>query len=197
MEKQIQSLTSELNHLKNNQNNVTTLQPKIIHYKKANRRPHRQVCTSQITTTSKKWKHIITNSKKRSERLCTKQERDKRGPKQCYTANTKHYASINHIRKAIYCTKRYRNDPLSNVINLSKKTFTYNEFKLLHKDLFFCPTPGKYTKSKYAKYINDFIRIIKLKAHFKTTQPLWKKGVIQFITSSSEKSGSLKKHITL
>ena len=44
MEKQIQSLTSELNHLKNNQNNVTTLQPKIIHYKKANRRPHRQVC---------------------------------------------------------------------------------------------------------------------------------------------------------
>ena len=44
MEKQIQSLTSELNHLKNNQNNVTTLQSKIIHYKKAKRRPHRQVC---------------------------------------------------------------------------------------------------------------------------------------------------------
>ena len=27
--------------------------------------------------------------------------------------NTKHYASINHIRKAIYCTQRYLNDTLT------------------------------------------------------------------------------------
>ena len=74
---------------------------------------------------------------------------------------------------------------LNNIIILSKKTFTYNEFKLLSKDLNFCPTPGKYIKSKYNKDINDFIRRIKLKAHFKTTQPLSK--TIQFTKISSEK----------
>ena len=52
---------------------------------------------------------------------------------------------------------------------MSEKTFTYNEFKLLNKDLNFCPTPEKYNKSKYTKDINDFIRRIKLKAHLKTT----------------------------
>ena len=109
----------------------------------------------------------------------------------------KHHESLNHIRKAIYCTQRNRNDPLNNVVNVSKNTFTYNEFKLLNKNLNFCPTPAEYNKSKYTKDINDFIRRIKLKAHFKTTQPLAKKDVTQFRKSSSEKSGSLKKHITL
>ena len=44
MEKQIQTLTSELNHLKNNQNNVTSFATKIIHNNKCKRRPQRQVC---------------------------------------------------------------------------------------------------------------------------------------------------------
>ena len=79
----------------------------------------------------------------------TKQARDKLGPKRCYAANTKHHTSIDNVRKAIYPTQRYRNDPLNNVVNLSKKTFTYNEFKLLHKDLNFCPTPGKYNTLKH------------------------------------------------
>lgn len=68
-----------------------------------------------------------------------------------------------------------------------KKGNTYNEFKLLNKDLNFCPTPRKYNKSKHTKYINDFIRGITLKAQFKTTQSLAKKDVIQFTKSSSEK----------
>ena len=63
----------------------------------------------------------------------------------------------------------------------------YNEFKLLNKDLNFCLTPGKYNKSKYTKDINDFIRRIKLKAQFKTTQPRAKKNVIQFTKNSFEK----------
>ena len=53
---------------------------------------------------------------RRSEHLCTKQRHDKQGPKQRYAATTKHHASINHIRKTIYCTQRHRNDSLTNVI---------------------------------------------------------------------------------
>ena len=48
----------------------------------------------------------------------------------------------------------------------------------------FYPNLRKYNKSKYIKDINDFIRRIKLKAHFK---PLPKKDVIQFTKRSSEK----------
>ena len=69
----------------------------------------------------------------------------------------------------IYRTERYLNDSLSNVINLSKNTLTYNEVKLLNKELNFCQTPEKYNEPKYEKDINDFIRRIKLKAHSKTT----------------------------
>ena len=54
--------------------------------------------------------------------------------------------------------------------NLSRKTFTYNEFKLLHKDLNFCPTPEKYSKTNYDTDIQHFIRKIKLKVHFKATE---------------------------
>ena len=57
------------------------------------------------------------------------------------------YASINHIPKGIYRKQRYR---------------------MLNKDII-CPTPGKHSKSKYTKDINDFIRTIKSKAHFKIT----------------------------
>ena len=100
----------------------------------------------------------------------------------------KHHASINHISKAIYCRQRYRKDPLNNFVNLSKKTFTYNEFRLLNKRLKLLSNPREYNKSKYTKDINDFIRRIKLEAHFKTTQPLAKKDVVQFTKSSSEKN---------
>ena len=66
----------------------------------------------------------------------------------------------------------------------------YNEFKLLNKDLNFCPTPEKYNKSKCTKDINNFMRRIKLKAHFKTTKPLSKKDIIQLLRVLLEKSGS-------
>ena len=52
---------------------------------------------------------------------------------------------------------------------------------------YLCPTLKIYNKSKYKKDINDFIRRIKLKAHFKTTQPLAEKDVIKFTKSSSRK----------
>ena len=68
-----------------------------------------------------------------------------------------------------------------NIINLSKKTFTYNELKLLNKDLNFYQTQGKYNKSKYAIDIHDFIRRKRLKTYFKVAQLLSKKDITQFI----------------
>ena len=66
----------------------------------------------------------------------------------------------------------------------------YNEFKRLNKDLNFRPTAEKYNKSKCTKDINNFMRRIKLKAHFKTTKPLSKKDIIQLLRVLLEKSGS-------
>ena len=152
MEKQIQILTSELSQLKNNHNKLT----KLWNQKSfTTTKPNHQILIDTLTTKylieySNKWKHILTNSKKRYKRFWTKQRRGKRGPKRRYTANTRNHASINYIRKAIYRTQRYRNDPLNNAVDLSKKTskktLTYNEFKLLkkgHKRLKLLFKPGK------------------------------------------------------
>ena len=62
---------------------------------------------------------------------------------------------------------RYRLDPSNNVINLSTKSFTFYEFKLLNKNLNFSPTPNTYNKKQFKSDINAFVRKVKLKAHFK------------------------------
>ena len=56
MEKQIQTLTSELNHLKNNQNNVTTFVTKksFTTTNPNNTLTAKYAITSQTTNTSKK-----------------------------------------------------------------------------------------------------------------------------------------------
>ena len=61
--------------------------------------------------------------------------------------------------------------PLSNVINihLSLKSFTFYEFKLLNKNLNFCPTPNRH-KKQFKNEINIFIRKVKLKAHYKNNE---------------------------
>lgn len=52
---------------------------------------------------------------------------------------------------------RYHLDPLTNVINLSKKLYTFYEFKLLIKSLNFCPTPNRYNKKQLKNNINAII----------------------------------------
>lgn len=57
------------------------------------------------------------------------------------------------------------------VINLSNKSFTLYEFKVLNKSLNFCPTPIKmYKKTQFRNDINAFIRKIKLQAYFKKNE---------------------------
>ena len=87
--------------------------------------------------------------------------------KRSNTSNSKYNANVNRIRKTLQRTIRYHLDPLNNVINLSTKSFTFYEFKLLNKNLNFCPTPNRYNKKQFKNDIETFIRKVKLKAHFK------------------------------
>ena len=80
---------------------------------------------------------------------------------------------------------------MNNVINLSNKAFTIYEFKLLHKNLNFCPTPNRYNKTQSRNDINAFIRKIKLQAYFKNTEQNLDYG--QFRVSHNNKTWTSKK----
>ena len=67
-------------------------------------------------------------------------------------------------------TIRYHLDLSNNVINLSTKSFIFYEFKLLNKNLNFCPTPKIYTKKQFKNDIDTFIRNAKLKTLFKNKE---------------------------
>ena len=61
------------------------------------------------------------------------------------------------------------------MINLSKHSFSKDTYKLLNKNLSFIPTPGIYSKSKLNDELQNFYRLIKLKAYFKDTESTTKK----------------------
>ena len=83
---------------------------------------------------------------------------------------SKYNANVNRIRKTLQRTIRFHLDPLNNVINLSAKSSTFYEFKLLNKNLNFCYTPNRYNKKQFKNDIDTFIRKVKLKAHFKNKE---------------------------
>ena len=57
-------------------------------------------------------------------------------------------------------------DPIGSVVNLSRKTFAKDTFKLLNKNLTFIPT-FKTNKQKLYIEMASFFRLVKLKSHFK------------------------------
>lgn len=61
---------------------------------------------------------------------------------------------------------RYRDNPERNAINLSRYSFTKSQFKVLNKNLNFCPDPGYYNKKEIKTVIKNFERKIKSKAFF-------------------------------
>ena len=61
------------------------------------------------------------------------------------------------------------------MINLSKHPFSKDTYKLLNKNLSFIPNPGIYSKSKLNDELQNFYRLIKLKAYFKDTESTTKK----------------------
>ena len=70
-------------------------------------------------------------------------------------------------KRTVEDTTGHQFDPIGNVINLSNKTFTKETFKLLNKNLNFIPTPSIFNKNPLNKELDDFFRLIKLKAYFK------------------------------
>ena len=56
---------------------------------------------------------------------------------------------------------------MGNVINLSNKTFTKKTCQLLNKNLNFITTPSIFNKNQLNNELDDFFRLIKLKAYFK------------------------------
>ena len=129
------------------------------------------IFTKKILHTAKKRHNFLfTKFKKLAGRLCREQRRDKIRIKRSHTSNSKYNANVNRIGKTLQRTIRYHLDPLNNVINLSTKSFTFYEFKLLNKNLNFCPTPNRYNKKQFKNDIETFIRKVKLKAHFKNKE---------------------------
>ena len=61
------------------------------------------------------------------------------------------------------------------MINSSKHSSSKDTYKLLNKNLSFIPTPGIYSKSKLNDELQNFYRLIKLKAYFKDNESTTKK----------------------
>ena len=98
-----------------------------------------------------------------------KQPNSERNGSKRYSTNHKyHHGCIKKLRKSLQKYKKYLKDPFGNVINLSEKTFTYHEFKLLNRNLNFIPNPGKYNTNNLENDKNRFVRSIILKSHFGT-----------------------------
>ena len=62
---------------------------------------------------------------------------------------------------------RCKSDTEGNVVNSTAFPFSKSEYKLLSKNLNFMPTPKVYNKKKLDNDLNNFFKLIKLKAHFK------------------------------
>ena len=74
--------------------------------------------------------------------------------------------SIANLRKTISRAARYRYERDGNVINLSKHSVTKKQFKVLNKNLNFCPTPEYYNKKEIKSDTKKIERKIKLKDFF-------------------------------
>ena len=72
-----------------------------------------------------------------------------------YGERLKNQLDINLIQKEIY---------------LTACSFLKKEYILLNKNLNFIPTPKAYKKTKFDNDLNNFFRLIKLKAHLKQTK---------------------------
>ena len=90
-------------YMYNNQNNVATFETETHSQQQSQTTPSAPSIPSpgKLRILQRNENTSSLTPKKRSEPLCTKQGRNKRGPKPRYTANTKHRASINHVQKAI------------------------------------------------------------------------------------------------
>ena len=79
--------------------------------------------------------------------------------------------SYRRLRKEFQTTIGTTTDPDGEVVNLSTKRFTKYEYKLLNKNLSFCPRPNQFNRINFNKDLQAFFRRIKVKAHFADNTP--------------------------
>ena len=80
---------------------------------------------------------------------------------------TRNNANTFKLQRTITNALRYKSDPSGNVVNLSKHSFSFDTYKLLNKNLNFIPTSKRYNKNQLSSDLQNFFRLIKLRAHFK------------------------------
>ena len=149
---------------------MNELQEEIKNLKHLQETPVENTILNTRQTSTSKSKDI---SKKREYGLCTKQRPTrKHQPFHSNHLYKTNHANFNKLRRTIEDSIGLQSDPAGHVINLSKKNFTKDVYKLLNKKLNFVSTQktfDKKTQKTFDKEVNDFYRRIKLKAHFKDT----------------------------
>ena len=85
----------------------------------------------------------------------------------CHKFYRTNHANTEELWRTVEDTTGHQFDPIGNVINLSSKTFIKETFQLLNKNLNFIPIPSIFNKNQLNKELDDFFRLIKLKAYFK------------------------------
>ena len=84
------------------------------------------------------------------------QETNQPGGNRLHLSNHAEFAKLqNTINKLNTKTTK---DPNNYVINLTKKSFSKNEFKLLNKNLNYVPNPGKPNKKDFKNDTNNFFK---------------------------------------
>ena len=178
--------TRENEHVLNHQQEAT---PKLTTLKKrtskttSKRNWRTQERNSTIQTKPKWWTQKERDQDKRSKWPFKKPARglQQRGPKTIQHQNrSNEFHSTNNgnfrkLQRTIKTKLKQRHDPHGCVINLSKHPFSKDTYKLLNKNLSFIPNPGIYSKSKLNDELQNFYRLIKLKAYFKDTESTTKK----------------------
>ena len=71
------------------------------------------------------------------------------------------------LRRNIEETISYKSDPEGNVVNITAFSLAKSEYKPLRKKLNLIPTPKVRNKNDLDSDINNFFRLVKLKAHCK------------------------------
>ena len=96
-------------------------------------------------------------------------ERNPREPRRNKGIHQNSYGNFKRLRNSVKSTDQHRNDPFGQVINLSDRSFTKAQFKLLGYNLNFIPTPNNINKKTLATDIKKFGRRVKLRDHFGIT----------------------------
>ena len=71
------------------------------------------------------------------------------------------------LQRTITNALRYKSNPSGNVVYLSKHSFPFDTYKLLNKNLNFIHISKRYSKNQLSSDLQNFFRLIKLRAYFK------------------------------